>query len=335
MRVLLDHPNPFLLAHGGLQIQIEQTKNALEGLGVEVDFLHWWDSRQTTDLIHFFGRPHPAYIQQAKKKNIPVIFSDLLGGLSSRPPILRFIQKGIICMAQLTMPKEFTIRMGWASYQTAARVIALTPWEKHLMLELFGAHPDKVAVVPNGVERLFFQRGARKKRKNHLIATMTITEVKRPIELVRAAVLAKTKIRIFGLPYQRDGAYFRRFLDEVRQARPWVDYLGGIADRRRLAAEYRQAAGFVLLSSWESQSLSALEAAACGCPLLLSDLPWARSSFGDRASYVPLASSEVTAGFLRRFMEGIENAPKAEKVLSWEEVATCLIQVYREAMTCR
>lgn len=135
------------------------------GLGIEVDFIQWWNAKQKTDLIHFFGRPHPAYIQQAKKKNIPVIFSDLLGGLSSRPPILRFIQKEIICLAQLTMPKEFTIRMGWASYQIAARVVALTSWEKHLMLELFGAEPDKVVVVPNGVEKIFLQTGARKKRK--------------------------------------------------------------------------------------------------------------------------------------------------------------------------
>ena len=41
---------------------------------------------------------------------------------------------------------------------------------------------------------------------------------------------------------------------------------------------YREARGFVLLSAMESLSLSALEAAACECPLFLSDLPWARSS---------------------------------------------------------
>ena len=37
----------------------------------------------------------------------------------------------------------------------------------------------------------------------------------------------------------------------------------------------------------ESLSLSALEAAACGCPVLLSDLPWARTVFGQSALVLP------------------------------------------------
>jgi len=85
----------------------------------------------------------------------------------------------------------------------------------------------------------------------------------------------------------------------------------------------------------ESQSLSALEAAACGCPLLLSDLPWARCSFGKHASYAPIASKEKTAFILKKFVEGILKAPKVDKVASWDEVAIRLVEVYREAMTSR
>ena len=33
MKVLFDHPNPFMLAHGGFQNQIEQTKKAPERIG--------------------------------------------------------------------------------------------------------------------------------------------------------------------------------------------------------------------------------------------------------------------------------------------------------------
>jgi len=114
-----------------------------------------------------------------------------------------------------------------------------------------------------------------------------------------------------------------------------VEYVGPIEDRGVIAREYRKAAGFVLLSAMESQSLSALEAAACGCPLLLTDLPWARSSFSDGASYIPLASTEITAGYLRRFMDGVSTAPKVPQVSSWDDVGARLAQVYREAMTSR
>ena len=37
MKVLFDCHLPFMLAHGGMQIQIEQTRAALERLGVEVE----------------------------------------------------------------------------------------------------------------------------------------------------------------------------------------------------------------------------------------------------------------------------------------------------------
>lgn len=45
-----------------------------------------------------------------------------------------------------------------------------------------------------------------------------------------------------------------------------------IQDRAHLAQVYSEARGFVLLNAMKILSLSALEAAACECPLLLSRL---------------------------------------------------------------
>lgn len=41
MKILIDHQLPFLLAHGGLQTQIERTKTSLEDAGLEVEYLRW------------------------------------------------------------------------------------------------------------------------------------------------------------------------------------------------------------------------------------------------------------------------------------------------------
>ncbi len=83
MKVLFDHQNPFLLMHGGLQIQIEQTKAALDAIGVEVEFLRWWDSGQRGDVIQFYGRPSASYINFAHQKGIKVVMLQLLTGLGS------------------------------------------------------------------------------------------------------------------------------------------------------------------------------------------------------------------------------------------------------------
>ncbi len=56
MKVLFYHLTPFALAHGGLQIQIAQTREALRRIGVEVEFFRWYDDIQDYDVLHFFGR---------------------------------------------------------------------------------------------------------------------------------------------------------------------------------------------------------------------------------------------------------------------------------------
>src|SRR6185369_10461274 len=114
---------------------------------------------------------------------------------------------------------------------------------------------------------------------------------------------ARIPVWIIGRAYSESDPYARRFFDLAKQNPEIIRYEGAIADRQRLAGIYREARGFVLLSAMESLSLSALEAAACGCPLLLSDLPWARSTFGKDASYCPIASTETTAEALEGFYE--------------------------------
>ena len=335
LKVLFDHPNPFCLAHGGFQIQIEQTKEALGKIGCEVDWLRWWDFNQKSNLIHYFGRPHPAYIRQCHDKGMKVVMSELLTGLASRSACKRFCQRWMTRTARVTLPPDLTVRMGWDSYRLVDRVIALTEWEKHLMEEQFDAPPGKVVVVPNGVEEVFLAKKRFDQQEPHLIATMTITERKRSVELVEAAAIAGVKIRILGAPYHPNDPYHQKFLSAVKRAGPLVDYVGGVTDREKIAKEYRMACGFVLLSSMESQSLSALEAAACGCPLLLSDLSWAKISFGAEASYAPVVSAARTAPYLREFASSVSTAPRVRKVLGWNEVAGRLAEVYREAMTSR
>ena len=157
MKVLFDHPNPFFLAHGGFQTQIEQTKQTLESVGVEVEWLRWWDDKQKGDLIHYFGRAHPGYIRQAQGKGIKVVMSELLTGLGSRGAMSRKLQKLCMIVASRVLPKEFTARLCWDAYQIADGCIANTSWEKKLMVDMFSAKADQVHVVPNGVEDVFFR----------------------------------------------------------------------------------------------------------------------------------------------------------------------------------
>lgn len=335
MKVLFDHPNPFLLAHGGFQTQIEQTKKALEAVGVEVEWLRWWDNEQRGDLIHYFGRAHPAYIQQAQIKGIKVVMSELLTGLGSRGAMSRKLQKFFMIVSSKVLPREFTVRLCWDAYHLADASIALTSWEKKLMMEMFSAKPSRVHVVPNGVEEVFFSHSISKSRtpkSKYLVCTATITERKRVVELAEAAIMAQVPVWIIGEPYSKKDRYYEKFLAVVQAAGEMVRYEGGNSSREKMASIYQNAAGFVLLSSMESLSLSALEAAAGGCSLLLADLPWARSSFGSKATYSRLGSKEEEARNLKNFYYGIDEAPKPHEPCRWEDVGKQLCRIYEELL---
>ena len=147
------------------------------------------------------------------------------------------------------------------------------------------------------------------------------------VELAQAALAAGTPLWVIGKAYSEGDAYFATFRDLAAANPELLRYEGAISERKRLAGIYREARGFVLLSSMETLSLSALEAAACECPLLLSDLPWARSAFGEQATYCPLtAQTQVTAAHLRAFYDKPTMVPPRPK--SWREVGQQLRTIY-------
>lgn len=332
MKILIHCNQPFMLAHGGLQIQIEQTKHALEQIGVEVECLRWWDGSQRSDVIHHFGRVPISLLQAARLKGIKVVFSDLLGGTGARSRRKLQLQRWGTRLFQGMLPEMVVAHFNWQSYRLADACLALTGWEAHLMTYIFGASQEKVHVVPNGVEEVFFKPRSGVPGK-WLVCTATINAVKRVAEIAEAAVLAQTPVWIIGRAYSDTDPYAQKFFKLVRQSPDVIRYEGAIQDRERLAQIYCDAHGFVLLSAWESLSLSALEAAACQCPLLLSDLPWARSTFGERARYCPISSPRRTAGFLRKFYDAAPSLPAPPKPLTWTEVAGRLKTIYERVLS--
>ncbi len=327
MKVLFDHSQPFFLAHGGFQVQIEQTKLGLEAAGVSVEFVRWWDPGQNGDVIHFFGRPSVTYIGLARKKGMKIVLSELLTALGSRSASARLTQKWLIRLARRMLPSHFTDRMAWQVFELADAIVAGTQWEAHLFAEIFGAAREKIVCIENGVESAFF-RDEKVVREKWLVCTATITERKRVLELAVAAVDAQVPVWVIGKPYSARDHYAQKFFEFAKLHPDLIRYEGSIEDRHRLGEIYRGARGFVLLSTMESLSLSAGEAAACGCPLLLSDLPWARSAFGQNACYCPVSSLKETARVLRTFYERVEACPPPLQPKSWPEIGEQLKRLY-------
>jgi glycosyltransferase involved in cell wall biosynthesis len=271
-------------------------------------------------------------IRFAHQKKIRVVMAELLTAQGSRSPGQLLRQKLITRAIARLAPRSFIAAFNWDSYRRADACIALTSWEKHLMEYMFSADPGKTFVVPNGVEGAFFQ-SPQTERGPWLVCTATITERKRVLELAQAAVAAQTPVWVIGKAYADSDTYARQFFTLAKKHPQFIRYEGGISDRAELAKFYRAARGFVLLSAMESLSLSALEAAACECPLLLSDLPWAHSTFASGAKFCPMTkSTENVAKALREFYDSAPHLPPPPKPSTWNEVAQQLKNVYEQVL---
>jgi glycosyltransferase involved in cell wall biosynthesis len=332
VKVLFYHLTPFAFAHGGLHTQIVETRNALETLGVEVEFLRWWDQDQTGDILHFFGRLSRSNLELAQGKGMKVVLAELLTAQGSRSKRQIELQKMARHVVERTLLRRSQL-LSWGSYSLADACVALTEWEARLMKTLYGAPPAKVHVVPNGVEEVFLNSQPAK-RGPWLVCTATITERKRVLELAEAAVRAQTPLWVIGKPYSESDAYFRRFCSLAKAQPRTLRYEGPMEDREELARVYRETRGFVLLSAMESLSLSALEAAACECPLLLSRLPWATTFFRERACYCPVAlPAPRTATFLRQFYDAAPGLKPPPRPLTWLEVGQQLKRLYESLLS--
>lgn len=331
MKILFDCQVPAPLAHGGAQIQIERTMEALAARGVEVEHMRWWDVNQKGEIVHFTGRADPSMIRFAHAKGMKYVMTDLLTGQGSRKKWQLSLQGRLEKLLRATVPATFLASFRWDAYQIADAVIVGTAWEADVARLLFAPPSSKLRVIPNGVEEVFFAAaGSKARRGDALVCTATITPRKRVVELAEAAVAAETPVIFLGAPYGPKDPYYQSFMEIARKAPEIVRYRGAVADRNELARIYGEARGFVLLSTMESRSLSSEEAAAAGCPLLLSDLPWARSVFGDNATYCPPhASTRETARQLKIFHDRAPDMPAPPAPCRWDDVARDLIELYR------
>ena len=332
MKVLFNCNVPYMLAHGGMQVQIEQTKAALERVGVTVEPLRWWDDTQTGDVLQHFGRFPTHLIRLAHRKGMKVVVLDLLTEQGSRSRARLKLQKIVRCAMELALSSRRLAAFNWDSFRLADACLAGTEWEVFLMRELFGAPAEKTHVLPNGVEEVFLNSQP-VKRGPWLVCTGTITERKRMLELAEAAVRAQTPVWIIGKPYSEGDPYAQRFLAYANEHPQIIRYEGPIQDRARLAQAYREARGFVLLSTMETLSLSSFEAAACECRLLLSRLPWATTVFRHKACYCPITRSVArTAEVLRQFYDAAPDLPLPPRPPTWLEVGQQLKRLYETVL---
>ena len=233
--------------------------------------------------------------------------------------------------------------------QTADRVIAISHAAAVEVIEHFGVRPERVRVVPLGVDSSLFSPrapaavsstlGRLGLRHGYFLFVGTLQPRKNVIGLLQAYASLPESIRrtrqlvIAG----KVGWRAEELREQLLRGRAdnrcvWLDYVAP----GDLPPLYAGARALVLPSLAEGFGLPILEALAVGVPVIASDLPALRESGGRVTTYVPAGDPAALSEAMRAMHELVETSGAAHerrehaRGFSWRACAERTLAVYRE-----
>ena len=247
-------------------------------------------------------------------------------------------------MRQIPLERDY-IRAG---VRQLDRIYALHDAQAEEIVEVYGVDPDRIRVVGTGYNAgIFYEReGLRHEGTANLVYAGKIYRKKGVESLLRA--FSAVRERTPGAHLTLAGGYndLQEYNEIVQLARDLdlpADFVGRLS-QEELAAEYCKADVFVLPSFFEGLPLVAIEALACGCKAVLTDLPglkpWIESyTQGGRIDFVDpprmlnvdTPIEEDLPAFEKRLACALEHSLAAPRVLcdtsrvSWDALATRLL----------
>jgi glycosyltransferase involved in cell wall biosynthesis len=202
--------------------------------------------------------------------------------------------------------------------RSADAVLAVSEFTRDETVELAGVPPERIRVVPNGVDGVFTPEGDRAKGE-YVLAVATLEPRKNLGRAVDAAREAGVELRVVG-------------------ARGWggvevEGWVGEIPDTE-LAALYRGARCLVYPSLYEGFGIPVLEAMACGTPVVTSRGMATEEVAGGAAVLVdPLDVGSIADGIRAAIGRRDELVPAGiarARGFTWERTADAVVELWRE-----
>ena len=268
-------------ASNGIRMQALIWKDALRGLGHEVELINPWEDYRwrTFDIIHVFSYSDDSLglVSRLKNRGCHIVMSPIIDSAQS-PGRYRFYSFwGSERLKVGSLP--FFLRHGATNVDM---FLARSKYESDFITSGIGVPQDKVAVVPLSFRYKANDLSLHKKEDFCLHISSITQQRKNVLRLIQAAIKFNFKLVLAGST-GTDSSYapFRSLIDSNDN----ISSLGFVSDEV-LIDLYSRAKVFALPSLVEGVGLVALEAAMHGCDIVITNIGGPKEYYGDLAYVV-------------------------------------------------
>jgi glycosyltransferase involved in cell wall biosynthesis len=185
-------------------------------------------------------------------------------------------------------------------------------------------------IVPNAVDTSIFNNDPEKPKKG-IVSVARIEGLKNQLNLIRAVNQTNMELTVIGKPAPNHFEYYQICKNEAGSGIKFIDHI----EPNDLVKYYQKAKIHAMVSWFETTGLSSLEAAACGCNVVISNKGDQRDYFHNDAFYADPASIES----IKKALLLADKAEKPSKLIqriktqySWEKTAEKTYQAYKKAL---
>lgn len=302
---------------GGGEVQLLQYKEHLEGSEIKVELFNQWNPRfEECDIVHFFS---------------------VIGGSVHFCNFVKQLGKKLVISSSLWITEEtkhlYPIDEIRHQLSLADKVIANSDIECEQLSQVLDLPREKFATVYNGVDELFFEKVSpalfrdKFNIQDKFVLNIGNTEPrKNQLKLVEA-MKSFPDMKLVLIGHKRDEAYAKEVFDLGGEQVIYIGFLEHTDELLRSA--YAGCETFCLPSTLETPGLAALEAAAAGCKIVITEVGATKEYFSTSVDYI---NPDITESII----EGIHQSLRKQEIKNilghkylWSNVVLELIDVYK------
>lgn len=230
------------------------------------------------------------------------------------------------------------------SYQRIVKradlILTVSEFLKNQVVNWFGANPDDIVVVGNGVEQVFFDVGKETISYNDVLQEPYLLCVGGLnfndgggdiIEVAKELKKTSPEIEIHIAGWQHEESYLKQVesLNNIK--------LLGYVKAEDLSQMMKKSLGLLFLTNYETFGIAAAEAMAIGTPVITSGRTAVREIVGSAGVYVNPADAQDTVEKVRYLLNNagyrdrmIESGKTIAQNYTWDACVTRLSNAFRE-----